>query len=720
MRTVVVGPVLLVASTVPVAYAAWCLAGVYVRSRLARSALAVFGFVALTTLLLQVLGMAGLWNAWAQLVGAWLVGVAGVAAARRLATTTDDDRDPDDEPEAGRDDTTPVLRWLRLTTIGVPLAVGSAALLAAITQPDTANDSLLYHRGMLAWWVRTGTFWSIPSLENGASYEGGFWSNGELQALWGALPYGRDYLVQYWSLLWVVGTWLAVAAAARVLGAGRWTSYLTATGVVTCTVIGLGQLATLHVDIYPVMCATVMIWATYRWLRAGPDGDATRWLVLAGAGAGLAVGAKLFSVVFCGLWCAVVIVRALQRRRVGAAVGVAVAAVATAIAWPLRAWAATGNPLWPVGAGPLEAPEPVWRYGDRSIVGLAADSGLRPTLQILVVALVFAFGAFAFMFPLRIRQVWRWVRAERLTTLGFVIPLVGFAVYIVAPNTGQFVEQVILSQRYWAPNAVALLLSLAAASLTVATRVATSEPAESTRAVVLVHRAQRWFAASIVFGTLSIVVFHSLATFAWPWWGWLVGVAVGAVGAVWVDTGRFAEIGVRRTALAGLVAGLVVVAVAAPVKAANWYPYHPNLAYLTPVLDWLRTSSAASGSRIAFAGVYSGALPNRDLSNEVFWLGEPTDADGMRVWRDRDAWEAALVDACVDFLVVGSPSDATPLGTDFSRQLREGWGRPLPEWQWAQDSALLTEVTGNDTVRVYEVDRSGRPAQCRDVGPGVN
>lgn len=680
MTDYVLSLVLLVAATVPVVAACWTLARALVADTFERVALAVFLATAQVVLTMQFLGAVGQWKRLTLLLAAWAGSALVYLVARRV-----------DAPETVAPETETVEefpRWVRLGLLGALLTLGAAGLLAAAYAMDSANDSLLYHRPMVAAWLRTGTIWRIGAFENGSTYEGAFWSNGDVFSLWFAVPYGRDYLVQMSSLVWATGCLLATACAARHLGLRLWSALLVGAVFATSPNVVAGQLNALHIDTMVSFGGAAMLWFGLRWMRSD---DRVLWLALAGVAAGLAVGAKQSALPITGVFLVVLMVLAVRRGQWAGALLVVAGAVTPCLVWVARNWALRGNPFWPVDFGPLKGAKGAWEFDTDKSALRALRENPGETLKFLVVGLCL-YGPVVALAAASLPRMWRWAKEQRLLWFGILAPLLAYGFYLVSPTTGQNRENILLTQRYFSPAIAAAVLVLGACRLA----------GERGR----VRRWQALLVATVVFDVLVVAAGHLIpGLFRWPPWTWVGGLALGVLGAWLVVDGRLGGLPRRARWVLPVAAAVVVAGSAAPAKAARWYPYNPAQRFAYPVYDWLR-SGHVHGKNIDFVGLKSAPLVGKDLSNNVFWLGQPTANHGVKAWEDEAAWERALQRACVDFLVVRRPHIK-------KGQRNPGWGRDIPEWGWAERSAIMTPVLRTSDVAVYRVRYDTPLSRCR-------
>lgn len=687
-------PVLIfLAATVPVVLACRRLASRLLRGTWERWAMTLFLVALQIVLSMQLLGALGAWRPVPYL----LVALVGAGLVELIARRLRDEPAPplhETEPAGSEaedpveDATGGVPRWLRILAVAAPVFLVVAALVNVLFAPDAANDSTLYHRAMVAAWYRTNTIWRIGAFENGV-YEGAFWSNGDVFGMWVVVPFARDYLVQLCSLVWAAGAYAGVVAAGRALRLSTWRAVVVASAVMCAWGVSYGQLSAFHVDLLTLQAAVVLLWTGILWLR-GDDGLGQHrrlgWIVLAGLAAGLAAGTKQAALPIAAILVVVLVVTAFRKRMWSHGIVLALCTLVPAAIWPLRNLALTGNPLWPFAFGPFAGAEPGYTTisVNDSVLHLVAREGARGLVAVAL-ALALGYGPLLAGILLGLRASWRWARRERVLTFLVIAPLIGMAAYLVTPITGFADMQVFVTMRFLAPEVAALTLALGAAVL------ADAAP-----------HPRRWrslFAFAIVYGTATVAVTHMFpSAFQWPLWAWPVGALVAAAIGILAAKGSLGRVRPKVMASASIAAACIMVVVALPLRAVNWYPIHTGFEEAQPAAEWFEEHEP-EGVNIAFAGIMSGWLHGRDLSNNVYFLGRPAENHGTTYWEDKSQWEAALQEACTDYLVVGDNANK--------------WGRPLPEWDWAQHSAILHEValpprtlTSNYDVRVYMVDHA--------------
>lgn len=167
-------------------------------------------------------------------------------------------------------------------------AVGSE-ILRGLLRPPLAWDSLMYHLLLTGTWLRDGNlapvFGNIP-----VNYYGYVPANGSVWFWWWMAPSHSEFWVNLAALPHWLLLGLAVGGVARELGAKRHWPLATFLVLMTPTVVRFA--ATQYVDIF---VGSVLVAATLfalRWLKE----PAWNHVLLAGAGLGLAAGAKVLGV----------------------------------------------------------------------------------------------------------------------------------------------------------------------------------------------------------------------------------------------------------------------------------------------------------------------------------------------------------------------------------------------------------------------------------------
>jgi hypothetical protein len=167
-------------------------------------------------------------------------------------------------------------------------AVGSEAL-RGLLRPPLSWDSLMYHLLLAGTWLRDESlapvFGNIP-----INYYGYVPANGAVWFWWWMAPSHSEFWVNLATLPHWLLLGLATGGVARQLGARRHWPLACFLVLVTPTVVRFA--AAQYVDIFVAAVLVASVFFALRWLRE-PDWRAA---VLAGAGLGLAAGAKVLGV----------------------------------------------------------------------------------------------------------------------------------------------------------------------------------------------------------------------------------------------------------------------------------------------------------------------------------------------------------------------------------------------------------------------------------------
>lgn len=184
-------------------------------------------------------------------------------------------------------------------------AVGSE-ILRGLLRPPLAWDSLMYHLLLTGTWLRDGNlapvFGNIP-----VNYYGYVPANGSVWFWWWMAPSHSEFWVNLAALPHWLLLGLAVGGVARELGARRHWPLATFLVLMTPTVVRFA--ATQYVDIF---VGSVLVAATLfilRWLKE----PAWSHALLAGAGLGLAAGAKVLGVPYAVFLAGAAVLLARQR-----------------------------------------------------------------------------------------------------------------------------------------------------------------------------------------------------------------------------------------------------------------------------------------------------------------------------------------------------------------------------------------------------------------------
>lgn len=689
---VLLGTVIFVAATVPVVAAAWKLAGLFSTHRAPRLATTLLLTMLITVLILGGLGLLGLWYPIWQILAAWVTYGLVLLWTRRVEPSghtwpSTESADAHITPE-----------WVKFITIASLAATVVLGLVIVIAFPDRWTDSLLYHRGMLQDFLTARSLWHIGSFDNGVAYEGAYASNGELFAFWTTLSFGRDFLTGLHGFVWMAALLGVMYTVGRDLGLRKWPALVTATLLFLTPATILFQVGGLLIDSFVACGAVFAIWGILQYVK---HPEQVRWLLLVGFSSGLAVGAKLTALVLFALLCAGLVVTAWRRGHRVAWLVVPLSALLPLGPWLLRLWIMRGNPFWPVAIGPLPGAAAGWEEGTyfpdptMSLGGLLLKGeGAARLIMLLLLTLVFMWGVVVPLIAVSAGGIWRWARSQGLLWPFVVAPVVAIGAHLVTPTTGLNEWDASQALRYIGPEILILGLALGIVRL-----------------APTATRTSRWygfFAAGIVLNWAVLIVFHMREAEYLPLWVWIppfaVGTVVGWLAVREIGTDRIRAVSRHRIAwLFGLLCVLVGV-VTWVARDNSWFPTGPAHEKFRAVYEW---AEGVHDANIAFVAMFRTPLGNPDLSNTVYYLGEPRENHGVGVWQDVESWIQALKDTCTDYVAVGR-SEGFAI-----------WYRPIPEWQWTQErSDVFRRVAGNEDTAVYEfLPRTDKPDVCRDPMP---
>jgi hypothetical protein len=234
--------------------------------------------------------------------------------------------------------------WAVVWGLGV-VYLAAHTVAGGVFQFPTDRDSLLYHLPYVDYWVQTGSLyvpvgcrWSDPA-------------NGELVTLWLTAPFSGDFLFGLTNLPHTILLAVWAVELARRAGGSRLTSNLAGLAAVSNAVVHR-QLTDAGNDVAMTAAFLACLGHAARYAAAGRAGD----LGFAAVAFGLLVGVKFFALGYAAVAGAVALGLVCRLRGCRAAARAAGAGVAGAVLlgvyWYARNWAATGNPLYPLGAPP--------------------------------------------------------------------------------------------------------------------------------------------------------------------------------------------------------------------------------------------------------------------------------------------------------------------------------------------------------------------------------
>lgn len=288
--------------------------------------------------------------------------------------------------ERGRDGASLRGRTRRLARLAAtePLAAAAVALagvallnraVTALVLPPGGFDSIAYHLVFVGEWVRRGSLGRSDLQE--ATCCAWYPVNAELTYAWLAVFPHSDRLVGISQVGYLGVGALATAGIALSVGAsGRWA--VVAGSLFALTPVALRQSSISYTDV--ALAAAVLVMAAFmlRLLRADArPADVLRFALAAGFALGVKGTAVPYVAAACVLVAASAVVRRARGRGSAPSVGSIVRAGAVVAVllvlgsgWYFRAWAETGNPLWPFR---MEA------FGHVVFEGTKDPAGANPT-----------------------------------------------------------------------------------------------------------------------------------------------------------------------------------------------------------------------------------------------------------------------------------------------------------------------------------------------------
>lgn len=451
----------------------------------------------------------------------------------------------------------PLRRWWAWV-LGALVAMGSAYLaLVAYTMPSYGFDAVWYHLTAVASWIDAGRI-AITPLEPIANV---FPMNGELSFLWVGALTRSDLLIDLPQIGFALLGALSVVAIARVAGVSR-PGAVVAGCLYFLTPIVLAQASTNYVDVVLPSLFLAGFAFLYRYtttLAAGDRSDPRHertLLLLAGAGVGLAAGAKTSGLVYAAVAFVLLGVnvfvavrhRHLDRRAAVAALTLFVVPVlALGSFWYVRSWVEYGNPVEPltVKVGDHTVFTGLPRY-DEGTDGLDAQmpQEIRDQPAVLRPLSSWVDEPTSYDYQQRIGGLgWQWLLLE----LPALVLLLGFCAWkrrgLLANLLVPFVIMFLLTPANWwsrltivlvAPGAVALVWiveHVRRASLVVVLEVATVAAATVSfvgALNVLAPDTQR-ITPSDVFSALGTPRSErTLADYTFPEWNWTDRVPMGS------------------------------------------------------------------------------------------------------------------------------------------------------------------------------------------------
>jgi hypothetical protein len=657
----------------------------------ARLAEVVLG-LSLFVLLSQVLGSVGLFAPLPLVLSALAVAIAASIAI-------------------GADSGPPVeIKWapprkssLAVTGLATAVCIVSAAKWVLGTEDVLSGeflnfDSMWYHLPLAAGFVQTGSLTDLHPLDP-VDLNWFFPANAELFHAAGMATLGRDVLMPVVNLAWLGLALLGAWCVGRVRNVGSASVAGVATLLAVSVLVPDAGSAKNDVMALALLLASAAI--LVNGYASGPPphrlvrGDLGP-LIVAGLGAGLAVGTRLNMLVpvlvMAGSLTA--IADRGSRRTVAAAWTGAV--LATGGFWYVRNLLAIGNPLpelrFSLGPVSLPGPEHLELRPGFSMAHYLTDLGVWG--DYFLPGLGNAFGDLWFLLLALALAGMVGGLADRRTPVIralAVAALAGVLAHVVTPHTaGGFEgepERFGPTLRYLAP-----VLAVGLALLP------TVGPAKWARPLLLP-----------VFVVLVIVTAGVETMLEDPFAGWAIALSAGAAAAVLSAVAlvhrRLPSRGLGLLALGAVLLGI----------GAYWYPavdylrvrYSPNSAdHLGLSASW---AARTSNARIAVAGTLGASFQygyyGNDISNRVIYLGRSQPYGGIAPFETCAGWRHAVNGGEFDF-VVTTPTlgPQGPLSPGFA-----------PERSWSTTDPALTEIVTDGPVSVYRVDGRLKPAGCAEI-----
>jgi hypothetical protein len=317
--------------------------------------------------------------------------------------------------------------------IAVPFAVMAIVDVASVQPGLYFSDSIRYHIPNAAQILESGSIRGLPFAQagDGSAASPG---NGALLLLAVMLPLHTDALVGVVALCAACLLVVVVAMLCRELGRSAWVGAGCGLVIVTTWAFFGTEIASAYDDGIGLLGLASGIAFGLRYART----EQLRWLLLAGAGIGLAVGAKDVDILpGVAVAVAAVCIAGLWRRPAQLATLLA-ACLCLSLAWYVRDWVVTGDPFFPesirLGQAVLFAgsgsPSPPGT--GRSLIGAILAGQGAFLWSWLGIALV-SFGPSLATIPLCLPLAWRSGGAPRAIAL---LGLACTAAFMVTPFTG--------------------------------------------------------------------------------------------------------------------------------------------------------------------------------------------------------------------------------------------------------------------------------------------
>lgn len=530
--------------------------------------------------------------------------------------------------------------------------------------PPVGTDAMIYHLYYPAVWNASGT---VERLTQPGYVTASYPCYGELIYAWQMLSFDGDFIAKNWQFSFIV---LAVlAAVAAVLAAGFHRMSALGAGLLTAfTGVVFRNATVANTDIV----TGAFLLAGMAFLLLGARRNRTGWMLLAGAGFGMAAGTKYLGFLLAPpalllaaatAWaCRPACRRKLSWSLLAAAVVGAPCFVAN--------WIVTGNPVYParIGVGTfvlfpnyleLNAPAIGWTRKAWSFFVNPDSNNVSTLSAILLLAAVAAALAARPLLPRR---------GERREFRAIAFPVFGATIFVL------LALQLRLYPSLTQPRQIIPLAMLSAVC-----------------AAVLFEAARRfrffrsgWAMAALIVAVLaaaSAPQFHYPAHIG----GVLLLAALGGI-FLWI----FSRFGSRtgRIALAAAATVALVIDAGYRYGACRTVESGVRIRFISPaneaVRQLLENEAGGHGARIAFCGAYfynfSGwNARNALLSIPVTVSGKPDNHDyrsleEMRTPGPYELWRQRLFDAKADYLLVDTDTFAAP-----NPRLELDWALARPE-----------------------------------------
>jgi len=577
-------------------------------------------------------------------------------------------------------------------------------------------DTLSFHLPGVARWIQSGSIWQIDELLPDL-YFGNYPNSGDVLLLSTVLPWRNDFLTHFAMVPFIGLTAVATYALGRELRAPAAPAALL--GVMVASVPVVVEPGLLNALPDPVMFSSFATGLVFllRHHRSG----ATRDLVLAGLGLGLAFGTKWYGV---SSVIVVVVVWAVARLLAGTGIravarqtgGIAGLVTLAGGVWLVRNLFLSGNPVFPQKIAPFgitifdAPPDPLRELAGFTIAGYFdqpaiwvdyLDHQYRVAAAAPVIVLFLGTLAAAMLLFRRHRRGQSFAGGGTVALVCLPMMVLLVAAYVVTPASALGPEDMPIlagaNVRYVVPAFIVAAgltgwaIGLAPRWAQIATLVvALAATVDGLRTSHLTGGGTVY--ASFAVGAIAVLASYRGRT-------QLAGVLSRMAR---LDTGRR-----LRAGWAGVAAVVVILAVLIPVGDRYQRQFNADR-YLgfDPTLDWVN-QKAPTGQSIGLTGVWTlaGLAPiypafGPRLGNEVVYHG-PFVREIVRRYRSRKPFVSSLRKAGYDLLFIGR-------GPTYE-QYRDG-GTPPPvqrvvkEEAWAR-AAGYVEITRSDRLILLRAGR---------------